>query len=279
MAPCHHNAAVRRTILSPSECPTQLERVGQASGLGWRLNGSTTESMRPTSYVTWPSLASPHVRPRPFLFRMAGRSRPRAARPLPGWGTLNGLVCFASAGMMLLSSKIGKARQLERLLDGIPWHGGERALEVGPGRGSLLIRAARRLTADRVVSVDLWRGEDQSGNSPEAAGSNAKAEGVGHQIAQVSGDARHVRFPVRVFDVVVSSLTLHNLGSAAERAQAVREVARVLKLGGLVALLDFRYTDEYKRVLRGRGLHDVPSSHCSFDMYPPVRAVTARQPI
>lgn len=163
------------------------------------------------------------------------------------------------------------------------WKGGlcegGRVLDVVPGRGSLLIRAARRLTIGRVVGVDLWRTEDQSGNSPEAARSNANSEGVGDRIALVSGDARHPPFLDGVFDAVVSSLTPHDIGAAADRALAVREVARVLRPGGRVALLDFQYTDEYKRVLRDCGLHDVLGSQRSFNMYPPVRAVTARQPV
>jgi arsenite methyltransferase len=94
----------------------------------------------------------------------------------------------------------------------------------------------------------------------------------------VGGDARRLPFSDRVFDVVFFSLTLHNIGQAAERAQAVREAARVLKAGGRVALLDFQHTDEYERALREHGLQDVVRTERSFGMYPPVRAVTGRQP-
>ena len=130
-----------------------------------------------------------------LLYRLVGRSRPAAARLLLGWGTLNGLACLACAGLMLWSSKVGKARELERLLAAIPWRGDEVVLDVGPGRGALLVRAARRLTAGRAVGVDLWRVEDQSGNSPEATRSNARTERVGDRVALVSGDARQLPFP------------------------------------------------------------------------------------
>jgi arsenite methyltransferase len=212
-----------------------------------------------------------------LVYRLAQRSRPTAARLLLGWGTLNGLVCLASAGLMLWSSKVGKARELDRLLDAFPWRGDERVLDIGPGRGALLVRAARRLDAGYAVGVDVWRAEDQSGNSPQATRSNMRAEGVGDRVTLLSGDARHLPFPDRAFDIVVSSLTLHNIGAAPERAQAVREIARVLKPGGRVALLDFQHTAEYESVLRDHGFHDVLRSQRSFGMYPPVRAVTARQ--
>jgi arsenite methyltransferase len=213
-----------------------------------------------------------------LLYRLAGRSRPVVARLSLGWGTLNGLGCLASAGLMLWSSKVGKARELDRLLDTIPWRGDEAVLDVGPGRGALLVRAARRLITGHAIGADLWREQDQSGNRPEATRSNARAEGVGDCVALVSGDARHLPFAGGVFDVVVSSLTLHNIADTAERAGAVREIARVLKPGGRVALLDFQHTEEYERILGNCGLREALRSQRSFGMYPPVRVVTARQP-
>src|SRR5262249_22302747 len=42
-------------------------------------------------------------------------------------------------------SKFGKARERERLLDLLTWTGRERVLDVGCGRGLLLVGAAKRL--------------------------------------------------------------------------------------------------------------------------------------
>src|SRR5256885_16790014 len=54
--------------------------------------------------------------------------------------------CGPMAVWMLLDSKVGKVRERETLLDQIAWSGGDRVLDVGCGRGLMLIGAAKRLT-------------------------------------------------------------------------------------------------------------------------------------
>jgi hypothetical protein len=93
-------------------------------------------------------------------------------------GLSNGVLCLLAATAMVLSSKVGKLRERERLLGSIPWRGDEVVLDVGCGRGLLLIGAAKRLTSGSAVGVDIWHSEDQSGNTPEATLRNARAEGV-----------------------------------------------------------------------------------------------------
>ncbi len=78
--------------------------------------------------------------------------------------------------------------------------------------------------------------------------------------------------------MVVSSLVLHNIHDGEEREGAVREIARVLKPGGRLTLVGIWKTDEHARVLRGCGMRDVERSGLRFNIFPPVRAVTARKP-
>jgi len=56
------------------------------------------------------------------------------------------------------------------------------------------------------------------------------------------------------FDVVVSNFVVHELKSRADRQQMMCEVARVLKHGGRVALVDFIFTDECVEDLRKFGV-------------------------
>ena len=58
---------------------------------------------------------------------------------------------------------------------------------------------------------------------------NAALEGVSDRIDIETGDMRALPFPDGTFDVVVSSLAIHNISSNAARAQAVAEAWRVLK--------------------------------------------------
>jgi ubiquinone/menaquinone biosynthesis C-methylase UbiE len=81
-----------------------------------------------------------------------------------------------------------------------------------------------------------------------------------------------------MFDVAVASMAIHNVPSAEGRAQAIREIARVLKPGGRVALQDFMATEEYAQTLTQLGWQNVARSGLNFTLWPPVRIVTGRKP-
>jgi cyclopropane fatty-acyl-phospholipid synthase-like methyltransferase len=67
---------------------------------------------------------------------------------------------------MIWDSKVGKLWARDRLLDGLELRGDETVLDVGCGRGLLLIGAAKRLTTGKAPGVDIWQAEDLSGNLP-----------------------------------------------------------------------------------------------------------------
>jgi len=165
-----------------------------------------------------------------------------------------GLVSAAMGAWMLYDSKIGKAREREMYLDKLPWRGDERVLDVGCGLGLFLIGAARRLSTGRALGIDKWQQEDLRGNSAEGARENALIEGVADKVEVHTGDARHLPFDDGSFDVVLSSMALHNIYEAAERRTAVREIARVLKPGGRVLIVDVRHTRNYAAILREDGV-------------------------
>src|SRR5262249_9734651 len=164
-----------------------------------------------------------------------------------------GAGCTAMALWMLGSSKVGKVRDREKLLDRIPWTGAERVLDVGCGRGLMLVGAARRLTGGKAVGIDIWQAEDLSGNRPEATLENARREGVADRVEVQTADMRKIPFPDGAFDVVVSSQAIHNVYDAGGRAQAIAEIARVLAPGGRALLRDIRHTRDYAAVLAANG--------------------------
>jgi arsenite methyltransferase len=203
---------------------------------------------------------------------------PGTAQALASLLVLIGLGFFITAGTMVWSSRVGKLKLRDRILDGFSWRGDETVLDVGCGRGLLLIGAAKRLKTGKATGVDIWQSEDLSGNSLESALRNAKSEGVSDRIKIESADARKLPFGASSFDMVFSSLAIHNIESGPERAKALREIARVLKPGGRVAIFDIFHTSEYAKGLQQLGLTDVRLSSFSLLWCLPCRTVTARKP-
>jgi len=142
--------------------------------------------------------------------------------------------------LLLWSSLVGKFRARDALLNAVPWRGDEQVLDVGCGHGLMLIGAAKRLSSGHATGIDIWQDVDQAYNSAAATLRNAELEGVTVDVRD--GDARKIPFGGATFDVVVSSLALHNIYNATEREQALGEIARVLKPGGHAAIFDVRHS-------------------------------------
>lgn len=181
-----------------------------------------------------------------------------------GWATellipVVALFCIdmTVVGLYLYTSRRGKHRVWAEVLESVPWQGDERGLDLGCGRGAVLIALARRLPRGHVTGVDIWDRVDQSGNAKSATERNVTLEGVADHVTIETADVRDLPFPAEDFDVVTSSLVLHNLPTTADRHQALENALRVLRPGGRFFLLDIRNIDEYKQLLHRSGAENV----------------------
>jgi len=190
---------------------------------------------------------------------------------------LIGLIFLSVGAVMVWSSRVAKLRLRDQMLDSLALRGDERVLDVGCGRGLLAIGAAKRLKNGKVIGIDVWNTFDLSGNTPDAAKANVKLEGVADKVRIENGDAQKLVYPDNHYDVVVSSLALHNIPEHAARAQAVREMVRVLKPGGKLAIFDLFRTGEYAAVLQASGAKNVELSKTMFFWCVPGRSLTARK--
>ena len=161
---------------------------------------------------------------------------------------------FGMGCLMLYWSKFTKFRDRERVLDLVKWSGDEQVLDVGCGRGLMLIGAALRLTTGRAVGVDIWSSNDQSSNSPEETFKNANQAGVSQKVDVQTADMRSLPFPDKSFDIVLSHWVVHNLQKEQDRGLALAEMARVLRPGGHLILCDIEHCDAYLAHLKELGL-------------------------
>ncbi len=166
-----------------------------------------------------------------------------------------GLVPLGLGLSMVVYGLVGKRRMRDHIIGLVPWRGDEQVLDIGTGRGLLLIAAAKRLgRRGRATGIDIWRDEDLSGNSLDALAENVAVEGVEDRVSLRTEDARRLSFPDASFDVVFSLFCIHNIESEAERRAACREIARVLKPGGRALVGEWLPTHAYAEAFREAGL-------------------------
>ena len=167
------------------------------------------------------------------------------------------LLFLLNLSSFLYTTRRGKFIEWDRILDGLGLRGDEFALDMGCGRGAILTAVARRLTRGRVTGIDIWSTKDQSGNAKEVTLRNASLEGVGERVQIDTGDMRELPYPDATFDLVVSSIAIHNIRENAERKRAIVEAFRVLKPGGRMVIADLQATELYADVLRTLGASNV----------------------
>ncbi len=171
--------------------------------------------------------------------------------------TILSLFFLANAVSFLYTTRRGKFVEWAKILDRTRLRGDERVLDMGCGRGAVLTAVARRLTSGRVTGIDIWSTKDQSGNGRDVTLRNASLEGIADRVDIETADMRTLPFPEATFDLVVSSLAIHNIGSKAGRRQAIGEAFRVLKPGGRMVIADIRATATYEDALRTLGASDI----------------------
>ena len=188
---------------------------------------------------------------------------------------------LAEGFLFLLYVKVGKFRHRDFMLGMHAWRGDENVLDVGCGRGLLLAGAAKRIAkvsgTGHATGIDVWSNVDMGGNSAAATQHNLDLEGVSSLCTLISQPAQEMSFPDAFFDVVVSNLCLHNIYDKPTRHQALQQIVRVLKPGGVALISDYKRTGEYADEFRKAGLIVEKKRGSLITTFPPLTIVIARK--
>ena len=151
------------------------------------------------------------------------------------------------------SSRFGKLILRDKVLSKLAINGSESILDIGCGRGLLLIELAKKIPQGKATGVDLWLGNLEYKNSPQMVLDNASVEGVSNRIEVITADALALPFNNNSFDMVTTSLMMHHL---TDIYKALNEMVRVLKPGGTLVIADVN-SKRYVPILKSLGFMQI----------------------
>jgi arsenite methyltransferase len=216
------------------------------------------------------------------LFAGAGFALTRRNRLAAALAAASALQVLATAASYIYATRSGKFGAWDDVLDNLRLRGDETVLDLGCGRGAVLLAAAKRLPRGRAIGVDLWRA-DQTENSQQATLSNAALENVLERAEVHTADMTALPLGDESVDVIVSSLAIHNIPTHAGRRKALNEAVRVLRPGGRLAIADMWETRRHAAHLRELGWLNVQRRNLGWRMWyggpwASTRLVTATKP-
>lgn len=127
--------------------------------------------------------------------------------------------------MSLGQDKRWRKNAIQRLGDFSP----KRILDVATGTGDFAIQAAQTLKPDYVLGVDISEGMMEVGKQ------KVLELGLTDRISFEYGDSTNLSLPSDSFDAVTVAFGVRNFSSLSE---GLKQMARVLKKGGIAAILE-----------------------------------------
>ena len=180
-----------------------------------------------------------------------------------------GVVALVMAVYMLICHEtfaFGKGNMMagvhEHLVEHLDWNGEGRLLDIGCGAAALTVRCAKAFPKAQITAMDYWGAEWNY--AKEQCERNAQIEGVADRISFQKGDAAKLDFPDETFDAAVSNFVFHEVRTAKDKRDVVREALRVVKKGGVFSFQDmfsqkalYGDMEQFVRELKAEGISEV----------------------
>lgn len=150
----------------------------------------------------------------------------------------------------------------EHLVEHLDWNGEGRLLDIGCGAAALTVRCAKAFPKAQITAMDYWGAEWNY--AKEQCEKNAQIEGVADHTSFQKGDAAKLDFPDESFDAAVSNFVFHEVRTAKDKRDVVREALRIVKKGGVFSFQDmfsqkalYGDMEQFVRELKAEGISEV----------------------
>lgn len=181
------------------------------------------------------------------------------------WCWFWGVFSWICGGIYLHTSFRGKFIIWANILDQLTIQPDSKILDLGCGRGAVLLMEAKRLgNKGKAVGIDLWQTKDQSGNDINVTKQNAKLEGVSDKVEIKTANMTDLPFEDESFDFITASVSIHNIKEQTGRRKALTEAYRVLKKEGTLIIVDIKYTKKYMKILQEIGMKNIKRKNAGW---------------
>ena len=150
----------------------------------------------------------------------------------------------------------------EHLVEHLDWNGEGRLIDIGCGAAALTVRCAKAFPKAQITAMDYWGAEWNY--AKEQCEKNAQIEGVADRTSFQKGDAAKLDFPDESFDAAVSNFVFHEVRTAKDKRDVVREALRIVKKGGVFSFQDmfsqkalYGDMEQFVRELKAEGISEV----------------------